>query len=75
MESVGNGFVVYGQLTSVSLWASMTFLFTVFNLSVARSFGDNVAGDEVFASLTAHSQASFPTVRRLPAVALALYFN
>ena len=32
VESVGNGFVVYGQLTSGSLWASMTFLFTVFNL-------------------------------------------
>lgn len=32
LESVGNGFVVHGQLTSGSLWASMTFLFVASQL-------------------------------------------
>ena len=62
MESVGNGFVVYGRLTSGSLWASMTFRFSVFNLSGARSFGGNVSEWRRFKPgvYASHSQAFSP---------------
>jgi hypothetical protein len=54
----------------------MTFLFTVFNLSGARSFGGNVSdGDKSGRPLRITFAGFLPTVRRLPAVALASYFN
>jgi len=77
VESVGNGFVVYGQLTSGSLWASMTFLFTVFNLSRgSQLWRECVRVAKIQTRCLRITFAGFlPTVRRLPAVALALYFN
>jgi hypothetical protein len=56
LETVGNGFVVHGQLTSGSRWASMTFLF------VASQLWRDAAGCYTDRA----SQASFPQSVTLP---------
>ena len=54
LESVGNGLVVHGQLTSGSLWASMAFLFVASQLRRECGWRDSCQRDHT------HSQASSP---------------
>ena len=80
VESVGNGFVVYGQLTSGSLLASMTFLFVASQLWREMWWATQVGRMESLLSyriahFSTHFAGFLPTVDRSSAVALALYFN